>query len=653
MEHETVDARLEAFLNTFVDPILITDAAGVLTFVNHAAREQFGSDKRLGVALAERMAQIRLSTVDGARLAHADHPVTRAIATGAPVVGVRLLAEVGPGAHRAYASNTVPLRDGDRLVGTLSVLRDITEEVRLERDLADHTARLQAIVELVSDAVYVLDLQGRILFANAVGRRLLPAAPSVGLEERMRGLRPRRPDGRPLRSYELPAARALRGEDLSGMEFVATTESGERRMVAGAHPLRRPDGTIYAAVVTWKDITEDVRVREEAETAREAAEEANRLKDQFIAALSHELRAPLQPILGWTEALRRHRNLDAVTTQALDAIRRNVRQQVRIVDDLLDLSRIMHGKFTLRLESFDLREQVRAAAEPFVETAALKRVRLRIDLPAGPMLMWGDGARVQQIATNLISNAVKFTPAGGSIVVRLIDGEAEWIIEVEDSGEGIDPEELPIIFQVFRQAGRGGRRGGLGIGLDLVKRLTELHGGAVEAFSDGLGYGARFQVRFPSARGVVPPPAPAAKATGRLDRRSILIVEDSDDTREVLGFMLQMEGAKVATAESGQEGLRAAEAVQPDVILCDIGLPDIDGMEVARRIRRQARGGRTRLIALTGYGQAEDIRQALEAGFEAHLTKPINLDQLLDLLEREPTHPAASTVDRGPTPQVE
>jgi CheY-like chemotaxis protein len=321
-----------------------------------------------------------------------------------------------------------------------------------------------------------------------------------------------------------------------------------------------------------------------------------------------------------------------MTAQALDAIRRNIRQQVRLVDDLLDLSRIVHGKLVLRFEVFDLREQVRTAAEPFEEAAALKRVRLTLALPEEPVPMWGDGARIQQIAANLISNAVKFTPAGGQVSVQLVARDTDVLLEVEDTGEGIAAEDLGVIFEAFRQASAAGRRGGLGIGLDLVRRLVALHGGTVEASSEGRGYGARFSVRLPRRLLEASPPAPTVPAGRRLERHEILLIEDNADTREVMKFILEAEGARVHTAESGEEGWAAARRAKPGVILCDIGLPDIDGLEVARRVRRAPDLSGARLIALTGYGQPEDVRTALEAGFDAHLTKPINLDQLLALL---------------------
>jgi CheY-like chemotaxis protein/two-component sensor histidine kinase len=302
------------------------------------------------------------------------------------------------------------------------------------------------------------------------------------------------------------------------------------------------------------------------------------------------------------------------------------------VDDLLDLSRVVHQKLALRYETVDLREQVRAAAEPFEEVAALKRIRLGVQLPAEPLLAWGDGSRIQQIAANLISNGVKFTPAGGRVGISLREEDGNAVLEVEDTGEGIAPDDLRVIFDAFGQAGRGGRKGGLGIGLDLVRRLAELHGGDVEAFSAGPGQGSRFRVRLPLGHPPEQPAAAPAAPRRRLDQRAVLVIEDNDDTREVMKFMLELEGARVETAGSGEAGLRAAHAFKPEIVLCDIGLPDIDGLEVARRIRRELPGGPSRLIALTGYGQAEDVRQAMEAGFQAHLTKPVNLDELLRLL---------------------
>ena len=630
-------STLEAVLAAVVEPVMITDGAGVATYANPAGVRRFAWDKLVGVDAAERLARWPMCKADRSPVSAAEDPVARVLATGTHVLDFRCAVETASGRFEWFTVNVTPLVEASGVVGTVTVLHDVTDAVRLEADLADHAARLEAIVDQASDGVFIVDVDGRVLFTNAVGELVIgPVSSTETPRERTHRLDIRGLDGTPLPAERLPSTLALQGATAAETELAFDVRGERRRFRAKAHSLRKADGAVYAAVVTLKDITDDLRIREELERARETAEEANRLKDEFIAALSHELRTPLQPILGWTEVLRRHGSLDDVTSQALEAIRRNIRQQVRLVDDLLDLSRIVHGKFQLRFETFDLCEQVRSAAEPFDEAAALRRVRLTLALPQVAVPMWGDGARVQQIAANLIANAVKFTPPGGHIGVHLVAGEHDALLEVEDTGDGIAPDDLPVIFEAFRQGGSSRRRGGLGIGLDLVKRLTELHGGTVEVFSDGPGYGARFQVRLPLGVASQRPRRRSPPST-RLDGRTILVVEDNADTRQVLKYMLEIEGAQVEAVESGQEALAQAEDFRPQVVLCDIGLPDMDGLEVARRMRTRPGLGEARLIALTGYGQPEDIQHALEAGFDAHLTKPINLDQLLALLSSDAT----------------
>jgi signal transduction histidine kinase/ActR/RegA family two-component response regulator len=533
--------------------------------------------------------------------------------------------------------------------GSAVVFRDVSVAQRVEREAIEQAARLHAVADLVDHAVYIVAADGRLLYANTQAREQLgdDAIDKATAAERAQAMQLTELDGQPVTPDNLPFARALRGETVSGVTLlVRHATRGTRRMRASARPLHRPGGAVYATVVAWKDVTEEHRALAEIETARNAAEDASRLKDEFIAALSHELRTPLQPILGWTEVLRRHTGIDEVTARALEAIRRNVRHQVRLVDDLLDLSRIVHGKLALRFEAFDLREQVRLAAEAFEEAASLKRVGLSVKLPPAGVAMWGDGERVHQIVTNLVSNALKFTPGGGGIDVLLTIHDALAVIEVADSGEGIAAADLPIIWEPFRQGRHARRRGGLGIGLDLVRRLTELHGGRVAVSSDGPGCGAAFRIELPLATPPAPITGPSEEAPRRLAGRAVLLIEDNADTRDVLTLMLAIEGAEVETAETGEEGVRAAERRRPDVVLCDIGLPDIDGMQVVRRLR-ETHPGAMHCIALTGYGQAEDIRQAIEAGFDAHLTKPINLDQLMTLLA------SAGSIDRAQGSRVD
>ena len=623
-----------AVLDALVEPVLVVGADGVVELANAAAVHVLGADRDLGRPLAEHFARVGVRMRDGQPLPPALHPISRALAQRQAVIGAELLVDVDDHRTLTCLINVVPLpaSAAGAASGVLAVFHDVTESARLERELAAQAARLQAIVDLVDEGIAVLDAGNRLVFINDAGRRMLAFGEGMTLDERALRAPLLDADERPLTPDAYPSARGLRGEHVTDLAVIVDAPGLPRRHLRiSTHPLRRPDGVVEATLVTWKDVSEETRTRRGLESARESAEGASRLKDQFIAALSHELRTPLQPILGWTEVLRRHRSLDDVTSRALEAIHRNIRQQVRLVDDLLDLSRIVHGKFTLRFETLDLRDAVRAAAEAFEEAASFKHVRLSIALPARPLLVWGDGARLQQIASNLVANALKFTPAGGRVAVRLSEGGLRARLDVEDTGEGIAPDDLPFIFDAFRQ-GTEPRAGGLGLGLDLVRRLTELHGGRVQVRSEGQGRGATFTVELPLAP--APPAAATAgvRPTGRLDERPVLGVEDDDDTRAVLVFMLQAEGARVEAAATGSAAVEAAERMRPQVVLCDVGLPDIDGMEVARRLRANPTLVSTRLIALTGYGQAEDVRQAIEAGFDAHVTKPINLDQLMALL---------------------
>ena len=623
-----------AILDALVEPVLVVGADGVVELANAAAVQILGADRDVGRPIAEHFARVGLRTHDGEPLPPMLHPIARALAQGQAVIGAELLVEAGEGRTLTCLINAVPLPKaaGESSRGVLATFYDITEASRLEREVAVQAARLEAIVDLVSEGIAVLDADNRLVFINDAGRRLLGFSEGMTLTDRATAGPLLDADGRVLPPEAYPSARGLRGEPVTDVAVIVASPGEPRRHLRiSAHPLRRPDGSVEAALVTWKDVTLETRTRRELETAREAAEGASRLKDQFIAALSHELRTPLQPILGWTEVLRRHHGLDEVTTRALEAIHRNIRQQVRLVDDLLDLSRIVHGKFTLRFETVDLRDAVRSAVESFEEAATLKRVRMSSALPPEPLLVWGDGARLQQIAGNLLSNAIKFTPAGGRVSIRLSARGQRVRLDVEDTGEGIAPGDLPHIFDAFRQ-GAEPRAGGLGVGLDLVRRLTELHGGHVQVRSEGINRGATFIVDLPLAPAPAAASSMGARPAGRLDERAVLVVEDDDDTRGVLRFMLEAEGARVESAATGLDAVDAAARMLPQVVLCDIGLPDIDGLEVARRLRANPALGATRLIALTGYGQAEDVRQAIEAGFDAHVTKPINLDQLMALL---------------------
>ncbi|HEX5269723.1 MAG TPA: response regulator [Gemmataceae bacterium] len=376
--------------------------------------------------------------------------------------------------------------------------------------------------------------------------------------------------------------------------------------------------------------------RAEAERLLAEVREADRKKDEFLATLAHELRNPLSPIMNAVHLLRQPR-LDAPTAERVwRMLERQVRHMVRLVDDLLDVSRIARGKIELRRERIDLAALVREAAEDRRAVVEGNGLTLDAAVPRGPLWASGDRTRLAQVVGNLLQNSAKFTDPGGRVAVRLSeDREAgRAVIEVEDTGVGIAPDLLPRVFEMFTQAEstleRG--RGGLGIGLSLVKGLAELHGGRVAAASDGPGRGAAFTVWLPlEPAPAAAPAAPGAPATA--PRGRVLVIEDSRDGAESLRMLLELCGHEVRVAYTGSAGVEAAKEFRPTVVLCDLGLPGgMDGYDVARALRQDPATAPARLIAVSGYGQPEDQAKSREAGFDLHLTKPVDPAALQGLL---------------------
>ena len=363
----------------------------------------------------------------------------------------------------------------------------------------------------------------------------------------------------------------------------------------------------------------------------QSAHEAIRHKDDFLAMLAHELRNPLAPILSSTHVLRAQPDDAAGVQRAGEVIERQVRHQARLLDDLLDVSRVTRGRIELRRRPVDLRAVV---AEVIETTRSLIEGRhLELSSPASPQALpvEADPDRLAQVVANLLTNAGKYTPPGGRITVAAERESRDAVLRVRDSGVGIPADMLERIFELFTQVDPTLARsqGGLGIGLTLVRSLVEMHGGTVEAHSAGPGHGSEFTVRLPLARVVTEPQAPAGPA--RSGPRHILIVEDNTDAREMLHTALALEGHRVLASEDGVRGIEMALLHRPEIVLIDIGLPGVSGYEVAKQIR-EALGPGVKLVALTGYGQPGDRRHAREAGFDAHLVKPVALDDLNTVL---------------------
>ena len=364
----------------------------------------------------------------------------------------------------------------------------------------------------------------------------------------------------------------------------------------------------------------------------EALRRSDAAKDVFLATLAHELRNPLAPIVTSIALLARAEDSERYLPQVLDVLQRQSKHLARLVDDLLDLARINSGKIELKREVVDLRDVVRAAVESCQPLIDRRRHTLALELPGEPARVVGDAVRLTQVFANLLNNAAKYTPEGGRIAMRMTTQDGLVQVCVEDTGVGIPADLLARMFELFTQAPRvpGVEPHGLGIGLFLVKGLVQMHEGRITAASDGAGRGSRFTVTLPAASAVAAQPEAAPPAREGATPKRVLVVDDNADAAETLSQLLEMLGHVPATANDGTSALQAFDAFAPDVVLLDIGLPDLDGYEVARRIR--AGGDRpVRLVALTGWGQAEDKRRAAQAGFDAHWTKPVDPARLHEL----------------------
>ncbi len=370
--------------------------------------------------------------------------------------------------------------------------------------------------------------------------------------------------------------------------------------------------------------------REQA--ARQEAEAANRSKDEFLATLSHELRSPLSAILTWITLLR-HDDSAKTVTRAIGVIERNARSQARLIEDLLDISRIIAGKMRLDVRALNLVTVVEAAIDTIRPEATERGVAVRLDVAAGLPLLHGDAPRLQQVVLNLLSNAVKFTPAGGAVTVRVERRGDHGVVEIRDTGRGIAPDFLPHIFERFRQADGSSTRsqGGLGIGLAIVRHIVELHGGTIRADSAGVDAGATFTVSLPlpvkadeatavASAGIMASPTSELASLAGV---RVLVVEDHDDARDAIAAVLTRCGAEVLAAGSVAEARRLLAATTPDILLSDIGMPDEDGYALIQHVRSTAAGATMPAIALTAYAGVIDQARALAAGFETHMAKPI------------------------------
>jgi signal transduction histidine kinase len=421
-------------------------------------------------------------------------------------------------------------------------------------------------------------------------------------------------------------------------ELASSHQALEHRVGERTRELKRSNERLQAEIEERRRIeSEREALLKREQFLRAEAEELSRLKDEFLATMSHELRTPLNAIFGWVTLLRTGRLDGATEERALETIERNARAQKRLIEDLLDVSRIVTGKVTLELGMIDARRVIEASVETMMPAAQAKGLALVPLLDAGVGPLRGDPARLQQIVCNLLSNAIKFTPLGGRVEIVLARRGPEAEIGVRDTGQGIKPEFLPYVFDRFRQedGSISRRHGGLGLGLAIVRHLVELHGGTISAASDGEGRGATFTLRLPirpsaaAGQGDEPRPIAAADAAA-LGGVHVLVVDDDPGAREVIAQILQSLGARVSLAASGSAALTLLFERKPHVLVADLGMPEMDGFALIEQVRAldPNLGGRIPAVAVTAYATMQDRLRALHAGYQNHIAKPVEAEEL-------------------------
>ncbi len=644
-------------LSSIGDGVITTDLDGAITFMNPVAESLTGwtAPAAEGRALPEIFRIVNEDT-----RAAVENPALRAIREGT-IFGLanHTLLLTQDGREIAIDDSGAPIRStaGD-ILGAVLVFRDVTEQRRAE------TARalLAGVVDSSEDAIISKNLDGVVTSWNAAAERLFGyAAPeAIGQSILTLMIPPERGD-----EETMILDRLRRGERVEHFETERLTKDGRCVPISlTVSPVRDARGDIIGASKIARDITE--RQRAEAERARllareqgarERAEAASRAKDEFVAMISHEIRSPLNAILGWAQTLRQGDVDPHATARATESIERNARALAQLVEDLLDVSRAITGKLTLNTRPVDLRRSLDAALDSIRPAADAKGISIEVRREPRHTLVTGDGDRLQQILWNLLSNAVKFTPRHGRVTVRMQRLNSHVEVTVRDSGVGIAPDFLPYVFDRFAQAetATARRYGGLGLGLAIVRHLAELHGGSVSATSSGEGLGATFTVRLPiraiqgeveDLAGVEPGLTVDALAMRAvITGLRVMVVDDESETRDLLTTLLQARGAAVLACESAAEALALMDQWQPDVLVSDIGMPEEDGYSFIARVRKLSTPQRAvPAVALTAHARAEDRMRALAAGYQMHVPKPVQVAELLIVV--------ATLAGRGPQPSV-
>lgn len=626
--------HLSAIVNSSDDAIVSKDLDGVVTSWNTSAERIFG------YTAEEMVGQSILILFPADRRAEEGVILDR-IRRGDRVEHFETVRQRKDGRLIDVSVSISPIRTPDgQVVGASKIARDITEQKRG----AAAAQLLAAIVNSSDDAIISKNLHGVITSWNAGAQRIFGYTSEEAVGQSVLMLVP------PDRKEEEPRIlqRLRRGERVEHFETIRVRKDGGQFPVAlTISPVRDAHDRVIGASKIARDITEFKRVSAEREQlleseriARAQAETANRMKDDFLATVSHELRTPLNAIVGWTQVLKESVGTKAEIDHAVTIIERNARTQAQLIDDLLDLGRIVSGKMTLDVQPLEIGNVVRDAIAAVQHAADLKTIRIKTILNSVRGGMMGDKQRLQQVLWNLLANAIKFTPKSGSVIVTVARVNSHVEITVADTGRGITADFIGHVFERFRQADATTTRqyGGLGIGLALVKHLVELHGGTVLAESPGVGQGSTFTVSLPvvvtNSASQTPATSGAAlrdewTRTEDLSGIRVLALDDDKDSLEVVKRILAVRHAQVEIADTGEKALAIFPEFQPHVVLSDIGMPGQDGYEFIRLMRQLPGGSGVPAAALTALARAEDRMRALQAGFQTHVAKPITPGELV------------------------
>lgn len=637
---EEAAARLAAIVESSDDAIVSKTLDGVITSWNHAAERMFG------YAPAEAIGRHITLIIPPDRLDE-ETRVLASIRAGRRVEHFETIRVTKDGRQVAVSLTVSPVKDSSgRVIGASKIARDVSERRRGE--IAQ--ARLAAIIESSDDAIISKTLDGVITSWNGAAERVFGWTAAEAIGQHITLIIPEE-----YREEEAGVlSRLRRGDRIDHFETVRQRKDGQLLDVSiTVSPIRDGRGTIVGASKVARDISAQ-RILDQArqallereQVARTEAEALNRSKDQFLATLSHELRTPLNAIYGWARMLEGGGLDPAAMRNATQAILRNSKIQVQLIEDLFDVSRVITGNMRLDLRPMNVFAPLEAALDTVRPAAAAKGIRLDTALDPRATPIMGDPGRIQQVVWNLLVNAVKFTPNGGRVQLSLRRVNSYIQITVSDTGEGIAPDQVAHLFERFRQADTGPtrRHTGLGIGLSLVKHLVELHGGTVSGMSAGLGQGSTFTVQLPVSVVQEPPPSrprpeprpvedPDIGSVKPISLRDVhvLVVDDDEESRELASLVLTDAGAETRTAPSAREAMALLEEWPPDVLVSDLEMPEEDGFSLLRRARRAAmlRSRKLPALALTAYGRSEDRVRVLAAGFNLHLAKPADPTELV------------------------